>query len=33
MANPKPEELVQIQYPTPASGWMNPAVEFRKGTF
>ena len=33
MANPKPEELVQIQYPTPSQGWMDPAVEFRKGTF
>ena len=33
MANPKPEELVQIQYPTPSKGWMDPAVEFRKGTY
>jgi len=33
MSTPKPEELVQIQYTAPPEGWMNPAVEFRKGTF
>jgi len=33
MSNPKPEELVQIQYENPPKSWMEPAVEFRKGTF
>jgi Fe-S oxidoreductase len=30
---PNPEQLVQIDYRPPRTGWMNPAVEFRKGTF
>jgi Fe-S oxidoreductase len=33
MAQPKPEQLVQIDYRPPARDWMDPAVEFRKGTF
>ena len=30
---PKPEELVQISYRPPERDWMDPAVEFRRGTF
>ena len=30
---PKPEQLVQIDYKPTKKGWMNPAVEFRKGTY
>jgi Fe-S oxidoreductase len=33
MSNPKPEELVRIDYRPSARDWMDPAVEFRKGTF
>src|SRR5512142_99687 len=33
MANPKPEELVQIDYQPRRKDWRDPAVEFRKGTF
>ena len=33
MANPKPEQLTQIDYRPPQKGWMDPAVEFRKGVF
>ncbi len=33
MANPKPEELTQIDYRPGRKDWMNPAVEFRKGVF
>jgi Fe-S oxidoreductase len=30
---PKPEELTQIDYRPPKTDWMNPAVDFRKGTY
>ncbi|MGC8724013.1 MAG: sulfate reduction electron transfer complex DsrMKJOP subunit DsrK [Acidobacteriota bacterium] len=30
---PKPEELSKIDYHPPKRGWMDPHVEFRKGTF
>jgi Fe-S oxidoreductase len=33
MSQPKPEELVQIQYKPSQPGWMDPKVEFRKGTY
>ena len=33
MSTPNPEQLVQIQFQPPRRGWMDPAVEFRKGTF
>lgn len=33
MAEPKPEQLVQIDLRPPARDWMEPAVEFRKGTY
>src|SRR5215470_13614260 len=33
MENPKPEQLVQIEYPATRKDWMDPAVEFRKGSF
>ncbi len=33
MANPKPEQLTQIDYRPPGKDWMDPAVEFRKGVF
>ncbi len=33
MAEPKPEQLVQIGYRPPAKSWMDTPVEFRKGTF
>jgi Fe-S oxidoreductase len=29
----KPEELVKIDYDPPGKGWMDPKVEFRKGTY
>jgi len=29
----KPEELGRVDYRTPRKGWMNPHVEFRKGTY
>ncbi|RJP73499.1 MAG: (Fe-S)-binding protein [Candidatus Zixiibacteriota bacterium] len=29
----KPEELARINYQPPAKGWMDPDVEFRKGTW
>jgi len=31
MANPNPEQLVQIDYRPPRKDWMDPQVEFRKG--
>ena len=31
MANPKPEQLTQIDYQPPRKDWMDPQVEFRKG--
>ena len=33
MSNPKPEDLVQIDYQPNQDGWADPKVEFRKGTF
>ena len=30
---PKPEELSKVDYHPPKKGWMDPHVEFRKGTF
>jgi len=33
MANPKPEQLTQIDYRPPGRDWTDPAVEFRKGVF
>jgi len=30
---PKPEELIRISYRPPERDWMDPAVEFRRGTF
>jgi Fe-S oxidoreductase len=30
---PKPEELSKIDYHPPKKGWMDPHVEFRKGTY
>ncbi len=30
---PKPEELIQISYRPPERDWLDPAVEFRRGTF
>ena len=33
MAEPKPEELVQIDYRPPAKPWWETPVEFRKGTY
>ena len=30
---PKPEDLVQIDYNPPSTGWMDTPVEFRKGTY
>jgi len=29
----KPEELAQVDFKPPAEGWLDPKVEFRKGTF
>ncbi len=29
----KPEELAQIKYQPPKSGWMNPKIEFKPGTW
>ncbi len=31
--SPSPETLVQIDYNPPARDWLDPAVEFRKGTY
>ena len=33
MAQPKPEELVQIDYTPPRGSWLEPRTEFRKGTY
>lgn len=30
---PRPEQLVRIDYRPPKKSWMDPSVEFRKGTF
>jgi Fe-S oxidoreductase len=30
---PKPEQLVKIDYAPPGKSWLDPAVEFRKGTY
>lgn len=30
---PKPEELIQVSYQPPDRDWMDPKVEFRRGTF
>lgn len=31
--HPKPEELAKISYKPPQKGWMDPHVDFRKGTY
>jgi Fe-S oxidoreductase len=31
--HPKPQELAQVDYAPPKKGWMDPKVEFRRGTY
>ena len=33
MANPKPEELLKIDYKPPKTGWMDTPTVFKQGIF